>query len=449
MAKKKGKGSKGGAAPRPKAFSEGDVLVSRTDDWCDLVQHILSGVASDGSPEAFPGGKLDPLADWILRPQSGSAHRKLLETVKDVAARIIMESGEDPEIGDLMDRIAGKVPELGTDRPLLSDLVRCHVAAGDLIAVKAGKRSPKTVVMLADWTKDSERSRAYAASFVDEIKSQSERIGNLVSHSLTAGTYREDLLRTLFRRYIPRRYHVATGFVHPSPRQQDIIVYDQIDHSPLFRDGDLVVVMPSAVRAVIEVKTTLDNAALTEALEILAAVPQDGDSPPVFKGIFGFSRPTKGSLAKRIADFYSSTESETFDEMDAKTIHRVHDPVTAVCVMDETLLSVGFHPRTVGGDAIEAPAITEIGSVAGRASQATMFFHQLARHLRHPFDGPQTLEGIWSLLKDDLEDSKRHWIHKGLWGPYLHADIEPDIVETIERRAANYRSWLYGRPWRS
>ena len=104
-------------------------------------------------------------------------------------------------------------------------------------------------------------------------------------HHLSDGEYKERLLMNLLKNYIPKKYSIATGFVlfpHarklPYPtgefnpteykisRQTDIIIYDSNDYSPIFTDGDFVVVPCSSVRSVIEVKSTLNSDSLKHCL---------------------------------------------------------------------------------------------------------------------------------------------------------------------------------------
>lgn len=108
------------------------------------------------------------------------------------------------------------------------------------------------------------------------------------AHYPSLGSYKERLLSETIRNYLPRSVEVGTGFVlfphedtappggkaHHDPlnrsaftisRQCDILVFDSATYPPVFRDGDFVVLRPESVRAVIEVKGSL-NAAETRSL---------------------------------------------------------------------------------------------------------------------------------------------------------------------------------------
>jgi hypothetical protein len=112
---------------------------------------------------------------------------------------------------------------------------------------------------------------------------QIEQMLGLSHHSYTEGYHCETLLRHFLRQVLPHQYSVDTGFIRFNPArheksfvvaspQLDIIVHDSTLYSPIYRLDDLVVVIPEAVRAVIEVKKTADDKALDEGLSNIAMV---------------------------------------------------------------------------------------------------------------------------------------------------------------------------------
>ena len=90
----------------------------------------------------------------------------------------------------------------------------------------------------------------------------------------TAEEHKEAVLRSVIRRHLPSSMAMGTGFVvaHDDVSTQiDILIID--GRSPvLFREGDLMIVTPDAVRAAIEVKTRLQGAQYEEALEKLGRI---------------------------------------------------------------------------------------------------------------------------------------------------------------------------------
>lgn len=101
------------------------------------------------------------------------------------------------------------------------------------------------------------------------------------AHYPSIGRYKEKLLAKLISEYIPKTFEVGTGFVlfpvekkfknkppngfdplnmsaHIISKQCDILVYDAGSVPVIFKDDDFVVLRPEAVKAVIEVKGSLN-----------------------------------------------------------------------------------------------------------------------------------------------------------------------------------------------
>jgi len=131
----------------------------------------------------------------------------------------------------------------------------------------------------------------YAALFGESLTSKVDLLGRLIgdSHYPSLGQYKERLLADAIRDFLPRTVEVGTGFVmfphadvnppaegqfhdplnHSAfsmSRQCDILVYDVAKYPAIFRDRDFVVIRPEAVRAVIEVKGSLDRGEVLSAL---------------------------------------------------------------------------------------------------------------------------------------------------------------------------------------
>ncbi|QNU61380.1 hypothetical protein HZS52_16610 [Vreelandella titanicae] len=88
--------------------------------------------------------------------------------------------------------------------------------------------------------------------------------------------------------FLPKRYFVGTGFIvfindnhdlkglhpnnteflnlksHSTSHQLDIVIYDNTNYAPIFRDGDFVVLRPESVRSIIEVKGFLSDSNVSE-----------------------------------------------------------------------------------------------------------------------------------------------------------------------------------------
>jgi len=132
----------------------------------------------------------------------------------------------------------------------------------------------------------------YAAMMGDAFAQRLHQLTQLLgtAHPPSIGMYKENLLRHFLSNSLPKRYSAATGFVlfpgiqscpiaddawprtvsvptHELSRQIDILVYNSADFPTLFEDEGFVVVTPQSVRAVIEVKGSLDHKETTRTVE--------------------------------------------------------------------------------------------------------------------------------------------------------------------------------------
>jgi len=91
----------------------------------------------------------------------------------------------------------------------------------------------------------------------------------IVSHPGTRGSLAENLLRELIREFLPQRWAVGTGFIMSADRkrsnQVDVLIYDQLTTSPIYRDGELVILSPGAAHVVVEVKSYLNKEEIGKA----------------------------------------------------------------------------------------------------------------------------------------------------------------------------------------
>ena len=139
-------------------------------------------------------------------------------------------------------------------------------------------------------------TEAHFKSLAAEITAVKDRVQNLIgnAHWPTVGAWKETVLRSILRRYLPPNLQIGSGFViskDGQSKQIDVLIYD--DSGPvLFRDGDLVIVTPYVVRAVIEVKTRIMAAELEGIVAKLDATARllraQPKHPPPFFGIYSY-----------------------------------------------------------------------------------------------------------------------------------------------------------------
>ena len=153
--------------------------------------------------------------------------------------------------------------------------------------------------------------------------SKMQRLDYLIGrdHWLSVGNYKEELLRSLIKNLLPKRYEVSTGFIlslnengeQLKSKQQDIIIWDSNDFSAIFRDGDFVILPPEACRAVIEVKSTLTRETLKKALSSSDDLHKFMKTPSlsqfkISKYIFSFGSGLNFPVGyfKSLCDFYDN-----------------------------------------------------------------------------------------------------------------------------------------------
>lgn len=112
----------------------------------------------------------------------------------------------------------------------------------------------------------------------------------IVSHTGTRGSLAENLLRELIRDFLPQRWAVGTGFIMSAGRkrsnQVDVLIYDQLTTSPIYRDGELVILSPGASRVAVEVKSYLNKEEIGKAYNNIWSVKTV--DPGVTGLVFGY-----------------------------------------------------------------------------------------------------------------------------------------------------------------
>ena len=140
---------------------------------------------------------------------------------------------------------------------------------------------------------------SYAGMIGEEFSSKINRLSQIIgtSHELSVGEYKESLLRSCIEKFIPKKFSVGTGFIvfigesplsekardnidlanlkeHSVSHQLDVVVFDDTDYAPIFRDRDFVVLRPESVKAIVEVKGFISDSAAKDAVEKFAKLGQ-------------------------------------------------------------------------------------------------------------------------------------------------------------------------------
>lgn len=132
-------------------------------------------------------------------------------------------------------------------------------------------------------------------SITSELDVTKDRVRNLIgnAHWGEEGRYKETILRSVLRKFLPKNIDVGTGFVLKREDKEtkisdqiDIIIYDN-RYPVLFEEGDFIVTTPANVRGIIEVKTSLDTRKLGNSI-IQSTKNGNLINKDIFNGIFAY-----------------------------------------------------------------------------------------------------------------------------------------------------------------
>ncbi|HHQ6631960.1 TPA: DUF6602 domain-containing protein [Serratia fonticola] len=292
-----------------------------------------------------------------------------------------------------------------------------------------------------------ENERKFSATIAGELESLSERVRFIIDHGPSVGMYRENLLQSTLRKHLPERYHIATGFIFGLNKQIDILIYDRVDYAPVFREGDLVIVPPESVRAVIEVKTNLKSDNLQSALELLDLVSYfDDNQPPFFKGIFAFESKLKtDTLYQDIANFYADCHAQAQGAPGVLICHPFQH-VTCVCVNGKAFAYTRYNRNK---NKRLVPVLYSKGSATGLKSQSSFFIQSLLSYLK--FGGMKRckIDYMERMLGEDTCINKINELieYDDSWGAYYAYDegnVEEDAVEEMENLICSAQCWIDG-----
>jgi len=98
----------------------------------------------------------------------------------------------------------------------------------------------------------------------------------LFTHNGEIGDIREQIVQSFLRPYLPDCYSLGTGQIFDSKdqmsKQIDVVIYDQLFSTVLFKDKEICLFPYESVYGTIEIKSTLSGDTLTEACENIASV---------------------------------------------------------------------------------------------------------------------------------------------------------------------------------
>src|SRR4051812_49199648 len=85
---------------------------------------------------------------------------------------------------------------------------------------------------------------------------------DLIVHKPSRGALAEDLVRELIESFLPKRWTTGTGFVVDEEKapslQLDILLFDQNEYAPFYRDENMIVLPTGSGPLAVEVKSVLN-----------------------------------------------------------------------------------------------------------------------------------------------------------------------------------------------
>jgi hypothetical protein len=105
------------------------------------------------------------------------------------------------------------------------------------------------------------------------LQGESLKASCYVTHGTSPGVLREKMVSSFVRHETPDRFRVESGLVRNhdrncTSRQCDLLVHEPGSAAPLYRWEDFVVVHDTAARAIVEVKSEIDQAHFQQLLDV-------------------------------------------------------------------------------------------------------------------------------------------------------------------------------------
>jgi hypothetical protein len=183
----------------------------------------------------------------------------------------------------------------------------------------------------------------YFKALGETMARESQLMGRVYRHPGKLGESREALLTRFLAQYLPRRYGVTSGFAllgSGLSTQQDVVVYDQLDNPVLMPDSGAPLFPPSAVAALVEVKSRLTRRELRSAVRKAARVKRElrrsfanHPNPPAHEALvtlFAFS--SSYAPARALRELKAVEDEDNVD---------IRDRLDLVCVLGSSLIVGG------------------------------------------------------------------------------------------------------------
>jgi|WetSurMetagenome_2_1015567.scaffolds.fasta_scaffold22417_3 hypothetical protein len=191
----------------------------------------------------------------------------------------------------------------------------------------------------SDEEQAQKKFRKVSKTYTDIFKIKKDYIFNFLGNkqNLSSGLYRESLLREFLREVLPTGISIDSGFIYgfeeiDNSNQIDIIIWDSMKNSCIYRTENFVIVPPESVISIISVKSNLNNNELEDALINISSVIdldvvyrdkniilEKGKEyfPPITKYIISYSGPTNyKNVLETVSKYYHNKVNERKEILD-------------------------------------------------------------------------------------------------------------------------------------
>ncbi|WP_462384116.1 DUF6602 domain-containing protein [Pseudomonas sp. Marseille-QA0892] len=150
----------------------------------------------------------------------------------------------------------------------------------------------------------------------------------ITKHNPTIGVLTEEIVRGFLKDHLPTLASVEQGFIINSKgelsKQCDILIYDSLSYSPLYRVNDIVVIPAESVLAVIEVKTTINKAIFHKVIDYFRSFDY---LPNAKTYLFIFN----SNSIEKIGDYFHSYQHDgNYQLFDHDTFQYLPDEITGI-----------------------------------------------------------------------------------------------------------------------
>jgi hypothetical protein len=200
---------------------------------------------------------------------------------------------------------------------------------------------------------------AYFRALSETMTRESQLLAAVYRHPGKLGENRESLLSHFLATYLPARYGVGTGFAllgSELSTQQDVVVFDALDNPVLFPHSTAPLFPPSALAALVEVKSCLTKRELiasahkaTRLKRALRASFKNHPEPPVREALACVFAFTSTATPSRLLEIVREVEEKDCIDM--------RDRLDLVCVLGTgVVLGGSLMYATTHGAALTATA---------------------------------------------------------------------------------------------